>query len=755
MNPSHILRTALADARVLTLFVFVAASALYFRTAGPTLGGGHDSAEFQHVAYTLGIAHPTGYPLYLALGKIATTLLPLGNIAYRMNLLSVFLGALAVMFVYLSMQQLTRRPIAAFTATALFATNVAVWRQAGVASVSPLNLLLFAALMYAVLRWHARRAGLIPVAIVLGLGLAHHRSIILLAPAILILFTRDDFDRLRHPGAWLRLGIAFAAPLLLYLYLPAFGNGSPWYSNTLEGFFTQVSASEVGSYVRVTPGDWLAALETLARFLLDSFGVIGLGLIALGVLGFVPRAARLASFLGLATFIYATWTIFFNSEQDRYFALPFFFLIYWFALGIDTLEDRIYAFSASPHLAAPIARMFESLRLTFALVLVLLIVLPLPARWRAADWSQSDREYTLWNEIFSLPIPNHVTLVGDWRQLNGMRYFQRVENRRPDLQLVGTMYDAAPQTDAARAAFADGRAIFLAPGLALPLGDYRYAQLGPLLEVRDKPQTNAPAAPKNIAITSALTLAHYEITTALEPYAPATRLAPTRTARATLVWRAEDRVTDFLVRVRLYDPEGRAITQKDEPPVRGLYPASQWARGEYVRAVHNIQIPGGTPPGTYQLKLQTLDAATKSPTSDEIALGSFAVERATNLTREQVFVAHSFTIVLSDQIEMWGYGGFGGRYRAGEPIGGNLVFVAHKDVGADLTLLFALVDPSDQIVQTWQVAPIPFYPTREWKQGETLKAYYDLRDLPVGAYTLAVGFDAQDLIKITKIEIAP
>jgi hypothetical protein len=336
-----------------------------------------------------------------------------------------------------------------------------------------------------------------------------------------------------------------------------------------------------------------------------------------------------------------------------------------------------------------------------------------------------------------------------------MRYFQRIEQRRTDLQLVGTMYDAAPQTDAARAAFAESRAIFLAPGLALPLGDYRYAQLGPLLEVRDAPQMRPLAAQKNIAINSALTLTHYEITTALEPYAPTTRLAPTRSARVTLDWRAEARVTDFLVRVKLYDPENRAIAQKDEPPVRGLYAPAQWQRGEYVRDVHNIQIPGGTPPGTYALKLQTLDAATKSPTSDEIALGSFVVERATNLTREQIFIARPLTIALDDSIQVWGYGGFEGTHRAGETISGNLVFFARQDVGTDLMLTFALVDPSDKIVQTWQRAPIAFYSTREWQQGEVLKAHYALRDPLVGAYSLAVGLDPHDLIKITQIEIAP
>ncbi|MCX7838827.1 MAG: hypothetical protein N2559_05155, partial [Anaerolineae bacterium] len=309
-------------------------------------------------------------------------------------------------------------------------------------------------------------------------------------------------------------------------------------------------------------------------------------------------------------------------------------------------------------------------------------------------------------------------------------------------------------TDAARAAFTDGRAIFLAPGAALPIGEYRYAQLGPLLEVRDTPNTQPPATLKNIALTPALTLAHYSVTPALETYAPLTHIAPNRTARVTLVWGVQDRVADFLVRVRVYDSDGHIIAQKDEPPVRGLYPPSRWSRGEYVSDVHNILIPAGTPPGTYRITVQTLDAETKLPTSDEIALTSFFVTRSTNFTRDQVFVAHPLTFALNDSIELWGYGGFGEMARAGASVRGNLVFFAQRDIGADISITFALRDAAGNNVQTWTRAPIAFYPTREWKRGEILKAYYNLTlapDLPAGTYRLAVGLDR--LYDLTTIQV--
>lgn len=739
MNVSRIAycisRLSLHPSCFLAPLVFLASATLYVRTTCPTLGGAFDSEEFQHAAYTLAIAHATGYPFYLLVGKIFTTLVPIGNIAYRMNLLSALTTAGAVTLVYLNAQRLTRRSLVALTTAALFATNVAVWRQAGVASIGPLHLLLLNAILYATLLWQARRAPLASIAFLFGLGLAHHRTTLLFVLPITLLVWLDDPDILYRPRELARVALAAVLPLTLYLYLPIFGNHSPWYSNTVEGFLAQISGGDAGDYLRATPAQILEGLVSVALYLNESFSILGSVLVALGA--FSIRTNRQSKsenrqllFLGVTTLLYSTWGTLYAGEPDRYLVLPFVFLVYWFALGLNVIQARLEKSSA-----------FQAI---LAIVLILYLALPFPTRLRAADWSTFDRVYKTWDEIFSLPIPPNATIVGNWGQLNAMRYMQRVEQRRPDLQAIGTLYDPTPQTKAAHAAFADGRAIFLAPGVALPYGEYRYTQLGPLLEVRDAPQTQVPTTSKNIVINSTLTLAHYEITTALESYAPTTRIAPNRTARVTLDWQANSSVQDFLVRVRVYDAAEHIVAQKDEPPVRGLYSPSRWSLGEYVRDVHNILIPAGTPPGVYRLTIQTLDAHNQTSTSEEIALASFQVTRATNLTRDQVFVAHALTLPLNDSIELWGYGGFESTQRVGETLRGNLVFFVRRNVGVEYTLTFALRDGRGTTVQTWTRAPIAFYPTHQWQRGEILKAYYSLHlaaDLSVGTYTLAVGLD--------------
>ena len=75
------------------LIVFV----IYMLTLSPVVYLG-DSGELTVAAFSLGIPHNSGYPLYSLVGKIFC-LIPLGNVGFRMNLMSSFLAALTILLV--------------------------------------------------------------------------------------------------------------------------------------------------------------------------------------------------------------------------------------------------------------------------------------------------------------------------------------------------------------------------------------------------------------------------------------------------------------------------------------------------------------------------------------------------------------------------------------------------------------------------------------------------------------------------------
>ena len=168
---------------------------VYLATLSPTVNGG-DSGELIAVAYLGGVAHPPGYPLHAMLGKLMT-LLPLGSVAWRVNLLSALCDAGAAMLLCRAVGRLSGDLAAGLLAAGLFAFSPLVWPYAITAEVFALNNLFAAGLLY----WSARLlreadAGAVPVRTLylatlwLSLGLSNHHTLIFFSVpcGLLVLF---------------------------------------------------------------------------------------------------------------------------------------------------------------------------------------------------------------------------------------------------------------------------------------------------------------------------------------------------------------------------------------------------------------------------------------------------------------------------------------------------------------------------------------------------------------------------------------
>ena len=100
------------------LFTWLALFPLYLLTM-PAVAGRADTFEFQVVIPQLGIAHPTGYPLYILLGRLFAAL-PIGTVAWRINLASAVFATLAASLIYLAGRRFWKEPLAALLAAVLF-----------------------------------------------------------------------------------------------------------------------------------------------------------------------------------------------------------------------------------------------------------------------------------------------------------------------------------------------------------------------------------------------------------------------------------------------------------------------------------------------------------------------------------------------------------------------------------------------------------------------------------------------------------
>ncbi len=118
-----------------------------------------DSGELILAAWRGGVAHAPGFPLYTALGWLWSHLLPVGRIAWRLNLLSAVCGALAGGLTYaLALRTLrgTERMAEAVTTDTILAAAIGalalglgrtVWSWATVAEVYTLTLAIAAAIL--------------------------------------------------------------------------------------------------------------------------------------------------------------------------------------------------------------------------------------------------------------------------------------------------------------------------------------------------------------------------------------------------------------------------------------------------------------------------------------------------------------------------------------------------------------------------------------------------------------------------------
>src|SRR4051794_24548149 len=87
-------RSSLWHDRALAVGVALAAFAAYLLTLSRGMLGG-DAGELQFVPPILGLTHPTGYPFQVLLHYVVS-LVPIGSVAYHLNLLDALLAAGAV-----------------------------------------------------------------------------------------------------------------------------------------------------------------------------------------------------------------------------------------------------------------------------------------------------------------------------------------------------------------------------------------------------------------------------------------------------------------------------------------------------------------------------------------------------------------------------------------------------------------------------------------------------------------------------------
>lgn len=212
---------------MLSRLVPLTAGIVYVATAARGVIGG-DSGELVAAAWSGGVAHPPGYPLYV-LWLRAFSWLPAASPAHAAALATAVLGAIAVAAVDWAARAWGARRSVAALAAALYAFGPLAFRLATEPEVFALNVVL--AMLVVGLSAPAQTSRRVPLllGLVAGLGLSNHHSIVLLAPIGIYGVLRFGARGVAHAAGGLALG------LLPYAYLVVAARGTPLGEGCLWG----------------------------------------------------------------------------------------------------------------------------------------------------------------------------------------------------------------------------------------------------------------------------------------------------------------------------------------------------------------------------------------------------------------------------------------------------------------------------------------------------------------------------------------
>jgi Flp pilus assembly protein TadD len=415
-----------ADYHVLA--VFLTSMLFYLPTACPTVAAG-DSGDLITASYTLGVAHPTGYPLYMIAGRLFS-LIPVGSIAYRYNLMSALFCALTAVLTSMSVRLLTNSPLAGAGSGLLLAFSQVMWDQATAAEVYGIHGFFTALILWLTLRWRNTRKGrdLAYVAVAYGLSLTNHITMLIYIPAFAYILEEGNVKVLKKIDLK-KTAVSLLAPLLLYLYIPLRAAGDPAYNWGNPGSLGRFLGHTTGYIHRRTYVLTLTGRQVFERFfgilyhIFRQFSLPG-ALVLLGLYGHGGKEKAFIRFTGLMAAADIVYALFLNdvSLDITPFSIPtIVVLAAWSGFGFMDAFKWLRWFSKE-----------KRLHEVFVLVSCLFLVI---AHYNISDRSRNLLAYDYGMNMLKTADADAVIFAEGDNAVLPLSYLLLVEKVRPDVTL--------------------------------------------------------------------------------------------------------------------------------------------------------------------------------------------------------------------------------------------------------------------------------------------------------------------------------
>lgn len=453
---------------IAAIAVFLISFVVYLLTMDPGLGF-IDSGELAAVCSQLGIAHPTGYPLFTLVGWLFSKLPIATTEIVRLNIMAAFFTAAAAGVVVMLGHELSANwwspkkkevpvqkgkkkqeeelPIAhdgsmstliGLVAGLIAAFSLTWWQQANSLEVYSLHLLLITLAIFYFLRMLRKEEGVVGrdgllFAIMLGLAFTNHLTSILLAPGMLYAY----FARYGLNGASfkriVKLAVPFVAMLLIYLYLPLRAAADPvlnWGDpSDMKQFIKHITGGQYKIWM-FTGNSAGANWGMFWSGLTDQFSLPVILLALAGIPALLSRGKQHRVNLLVLFLLFFFGCLFYAINYDindiqSYFLLSYLSIAVVAALGLGwTIEQFLNT---------------EIKTRTAALLGVGLIAIGFEFGTNMSQADESENylveDYTR-NLLVNLP-PNAIIFSTQWDfWVSGALYYQLVEGLRPDVVVI-------------------------------------------------------------------------------------------------------------------------------------------------------------------------------------------------------------------------------------------------------------------------------------------------------------------------------
>ncbi|HLC94541.1 MAG TPA: DUF2723 domain-containing protein [Patescibacteria group bacterium] len=344
---------------------------IYIYTFSNTIFGG-DAGDLVSAIITKGIPHPPGYPFYTMLGILFNALpIPLTPVG-KIILISTFSTIGAIIVFFFIVKECTPKkyfnPFIVITALLIMSFNYIIWLYSSVIEVLPLNGLIILLLFYLGIRFYKtlKKKYLYFIVFLIGIGLTHHYTFVLVIPSIayLIFKRRKDVHLKRKNYVYATLFCFLGLLPLIYDAAAYYFKSEVMWGNatTISGFLELFLKKGYGTFV---PGPFIdniashrfLQLKNLLIFTSNDFMIVGLILATIGLIFSLLMKEKREKFIRNAIFInivlYGPFFFFYANfplKSDIIFAtietflliyyIFFAFLIYFGILGLYTLFVR-------------------------------------------------------------------------------------------------------------------------------------------------------------------------------------------------------------------------------------------------------------------------------------------------------------------------------------------------------------------------------------------------------------------------------